>query len=103
MSLTEKHINSEKSPLYVFENYTIVELPYYLYELSIYRAYKNRYECQGSKFLTSPKPLKFKPEIREKHDNYFEIKCVDFLGAPIEFIKENNLPIYECKKRKRKK
>ena len=58
----------------------------------------------SSKFYTSKKLLDVEEMTILKRFRNFDIeRYVTLLGAPQSFIEENNLPIYELKKRKSKK
>lgn len=75
----------------------------FLYEVSIYKLYKNRAECWGSTFYKSNKPLIIKNKsIYFKKDNYTIGKFIDWLEAPIEFINNNNFKLIDLNERKRK-
>lgn len=86
---------------YQYGEHRIIPMPYFLYEITIYRISNNIAAIINSKFFKSKKLLKFKKEIeRIQHKNYYTIKSIDMLGAPIDFIKENKLPLYTLKKKK---
>lgn len=79
-------------------------MPYFLYEVSVYKIAKNMAGLLDSKFFKSDKLLKIKNEVTcKKFKDYQIVRYVDLLGAPMEFIEENNLPIYELRKPSKKK
>lgn len=78
----------------------------FVYEVSLYKIFKDRVELAGSRLYSSPKKISIKKEtLYKKTKEYTLMKCIDWLAAPKEFIIENNLNIIiPCQKlRKRKK
>lgn len=90
---------------YRYEGYQIEVLPYFLYEVSIYRCCKDRFNVLNNKMFTSNKFLNLKTrEVLKRTKDYELVRFIDLLGAPQSFIEENNLPIYELiNKRKNEK
>lgn len=89
---------------YRFGENRIEPMPYFLYEVSVYKITKNMAGILDSKFFKSDKLLKIKNEVEcKKFKDYQIVRYIDLLGAPMEFIKENNLPIYELRKPSKKK
>lgn len=89
---------------YRFGENRIEPMPYFLYEVSIYKVTKNMAGLLDSKYYKSDKLLKIKDEVTcKKFKDYQIIRYIDLLGAPMEFIKENKLPIYELRKPSKKK
>lgn len=89
---------------YRFGENRIEPMPYFLYEVSIYKVAKNMAGLLDSKYYKSDKLLKIKNEVTcKRFKDYQIIRYIDLLGAPMEFIKENNLPIYELRKPSKKK
>lgn len=87
---------------YLFENSRIEPMSYFLYEVSIYKITKDMACMLDSRFFKSNKFLKINNEvILKKINDYYIIQYIDFLGAPIEFIRNNKLPIYTSKKKKK--
>lgn len=86
----------------------IIILPMYLYELSvdkyIVEGKQKRYENINSKFIKSKQYIKSKCMVEyfpnKKKMEYCIIKSLNMLGAPKEFIYENNFPKWELKKKK---
>lgn len=99
-----KHIYQEKphsrNNLYVYEGSTIEKLPYFLYEVSINKYWKNGYSQIKSRFFKSNKFIRFRKAV--KRNNTVIEKEITLLGAPESFIKEYNLSIYQPKKKKKK-
>lgn len=91
----EKLTNTES---YHFGENKIIILPYYLYEVSIYKITNDTVNIINSKYYKSNKLLKTNKEIEyRKFRNYLLVRYIDLLGAPINFIKENNLQIIKKK------
>lgn len=78
----------------------------FIYEISLYKIYKDRVELAGSQFYSANKKLSIKKEtVYKKVKDCVFMKCIEWVAAPRDFIKENNLnAIIPCRKlRKRKK
>lgn len=89
---------------YRFGENRIEPMPYFLYEVSIYKITKNMACILDSKYFKSDKLLKIKKDAEYKKVKDGTIaRYIDLLGAPMEFIQENNLPIYELRKPSKKK
>lgn len=89
-------------PSYRFGDERVEPMPYFLYEISIYKITKDGIGIFNSKFVKSDKLLNIKKEVVYKNYKGFQIiKCIDLRGVPLDFIKENNLPIYEPFKKKK--
>lgn len=84
--------------------------PFFLYEVLTYKLFnekqakptKGRAELVNSKFFKSSKPLKLEYKIIRKSDYSLEMSIV-WIGAPMEYIRDNNLEIYDPKKKKNEK
>lgn len=90
----------ETNPIfYKYEDCRIEILPYFLYEVSVYKIEPKRANILLTKYYTSNKLLKVKGTEVIKRFNKFNIECfVILLGAPQSFIKEYNLPEIKTKK-----
>lgn len=89
---------------YLFHGDRVEIMPYFLYEVSVYKITKNMAALMGSQFYKSDKPLTIKKDSTiKKYKDYSVIRYVDILGVTKEFVEENNLPIYEIKKKRNKK
>lgn len=96
--------SGDKPVTYRYQDSQIEVLPYFLYEVSIYKTAPKMSSILSSKFYTSKKLLEVEEMTILKRFRNFDIeRYVTLLGAPQSFIEENNLPIYELKKRKSKK
>lgn len=74
----------------------------FVYELSVYKVFKDRAECLGSKYYSSPKELKIKKDCKIKKYKDFSI-CIyiDWIGAPKQYIVDNNLELIIPKTKKK--
>lgn len=90
-------------PEYLTDNgYIITAGSTFLYEVSVYKIYKKRAECWGSKFYKTNKPINIKKKDSYRRLNGFVIaKFIDWLEAPEEYIINNNLKLVEENVRKR--
>lgn len=89
---------------YLFHGDRVEIMPYFLYEVSVYKITKNMAALMGSQFYKSDKPLTIKKDSTiKKYKDYSVVRYVDILGVTKEFVEENNLPIYEIKKKRNKK
>lgn len=87
---------------YLFGEDRVEILPYFLYEVSVYKITKNMVAIMASQFYKSDKALTIKEDVTIKeYKDYSVVRCVDVLGVTKEFVEENNLPIYEPKVKKK--
>lgn len=108
---TEKRTSQENAPSgpdrYMYKGAGIFILPYFLYEVSIHKYWKNGYCLLGSKYYKSKSLLDIKKSIRtKKFKDYTISKEIELLAAPYEFIRDNNLQKVEIivkSKKSRKK
>ena len=80
----------------------IYPAPFFLYEVVTYKLFnekqiKGRVELVNSKFFKSSKPLKLGYKIKREKDYSLEMSIV-WVGAPMEYIRDNDLKIYDPKK-----
>lgn len=84
----------------------IYPAPFFLYEVMTYKLFnekqakpsKGRVELVNSKFFKSSKPLKLEYKIVRKSDYSLEMSMT-WIGAPMDYIRDNNLLIYDPKKK----
>lgn len=90
---------------YVYNGDRIEISPSFIYEVCINKYWKCGFCVLGSKLYKSNRLLRVKHKsIFKYYKNYVIEKEISLVGAPIGFIKENNLPIYHLNnKRKCKK
>ena len=83
----------------------------FLYEVTTYRIFNNkqtlpqkgRAELVNSKFFTSSKPLVTLGYKVVKTKDYLLEMTIAWIGAPMPYILDNKLPIYDPKKKKNEK
>lgn len=93
-----------KPATYRFEGSQIEVLPYFLYEVSIDKRWKNGFCNLKSRYFKADKFLKVcLTEEVKYYDEYSIVRSVTLLGAPYSFIKERNLPIYKLYSKDNKK
>lgn len=74
---------------YQYKNFKIQLGKYYIYEVNLYKFWKNGYCFLGSKRFYSRKLLNIKKErIYRYFKNYIIEKEICFIAAPYEFIKD---------------
>lgn len=88
---------------YIYNGCRIEVLPYFLYEVCLHKYWKNGYCILGSKFIKSDQLLDIKQaNVYKRVDEYLLEKDITLLGVPSSFVEENNLPVYEINKIKKK-
>lgn len=102
-----KDPSGEKSKTYIFDGIRIEVLPYFIYEVNLYKYWKGGFCMLGTRTFKSDRFLNIKCKRKiKRYDTYFIEKEVTLIGAPYQFIRENNLPEYKSvintKKLKRK-
>lgn len=97
-----KHISQTKDrsghkPLiYQFKGNRIEVLPYFLYEVSIDKLWKNGFCNLKTKYFKTGKLLKIRSTEEFKYyPEYKVVRSISLIGAPYDFIKEHNLLIYK--------
>lgn len=98
-----KDRSGAKPVTYRFEGSQIEVLPYFLYEVSIDKLWKNGFCNLKSRYFKSDKFLKVRLTEEKHYDGYSIVRSVTLLGAPYSFIKERNLPIYKLYSKDNKK
>ncbi len=89
----------------------IYPAPFFLYEVTTYKLYnakqaapaKGRAELIDSRFFKTTKPLKTLEYRSIKKSDYLLEQSITWIGAPMSYILDNNLPIYDPKKKKNEK
>ena len=75
----------------------------FIYEVTTYKLFRKRAELINSKFFKSSKPLTMLDYKIIRKKDYILEQTVVWLGAPIEYIIDNNLPVFNQKKKKNEK
>ena len=86
----------KKSTQNVYSNkqYKLTEYPKFLYEVSLYKIWKDRAECIGSQFYAADRPLTIKKEtISKKVEDYRLVKFITWLSAPLDYLMQNNFKL----------
>lgn len=93
---------SGNKPLtYLYEGYQLEVLPYFLYEVEVYRTWTNGFALVKSRLFKSNKFLRIKSYIDIKHyDGYNLERSINLIGAPISFIKDKKLPLFGQKSKR---
>lgn len=90
--------------IYLIGDNKVEIMPYFLYEVSIYKITKNMASLMDSQLYKSDKVLKVRNDVTvKKYRAYSIVRYVTILGVTKEFVEENDLPIYKKKLTKRKK
>ena len=90
--------------IYLIGDNKVEIMPYFLYEVSIYKITKNMASLMDSQLYKSDKVLKVRNDVTvKKYRDYSIVRYVTILGVTKEFVEENDLPIYKKKLTKRKK
>lgn len=88
---------------YCYSDLLIEVLPYFLYEVTIYRADSKRSNMLSCKYYISNKLLKVNEiKVLKRFKSFNIIKFITLLGAPKSFIEDNNLQVYNPIKKKKK-
>lgn len=91
-----KGLSGNNQELYLWDNSLITPCNYFIYEVCIYKYWRFGF-CQfGSKYFKSDILLNIKYNNKYyRHGSYLLEKTIELIGAPIEFIKGNDLPKYK--------
>lgn len=102
--LRMKSPTTDKPITYRYQDYQIEVLPCFLYGVDLYFVSPRRANLLSCRYYTSDRLLNVKEvEVVKRFKNFNVERFITLLGAPISFIEENNLPIYELKKSSKKK
>lgn len=84
------------TPSYLSGTERIEVMPKFVYEIVVYKIYKDRAELVNNKFFSSSKKLKIKKDIINiKKSDHTISKQIFWIGAPENYILSNNLKFYE--------
>lgn len=96
-----KDRSGNKLKTYLYEGYQLMVLPYFLYEVDVYRIWHNGFALERSRQFKSNKFLRIKNYVVIKHyDGHNLERSINLIGAPMSFIKEKKLPLYGQKLKK---
>lgn len=80
--------------VYSDKQYKLTEYPKFLYEVSLYKIWKDRAECVGSQFYVADTPLTMvKETISKKVEDYRLVKFITWLSAPLDYLMQNNFKL----------
>lgn len=80
--------------VYSDKQYKLTEYPKFLYEVSLYKIWKDRAECVGSQFYAADTPLTIvKETISKKVEDYRLVKFITWLSAPLDYLMQNNFKL----------
>lgn len=86
--------NKSTQNVYSYKQYKLTEYPKFLYEVSLYKIWKDRVECVGSQFYIADKPLEIKKStISKKVKDYLLVKYITWLSAPLDYLMQNNFKL----------
>ena len=79
----------------------------FLYEVCLYKDYKDRVELIDNRFYSSNNPISYNPYKAIKMDGYVLVKTISWLEAPLDYLISNGFREVEDnaynKRRKTKK
>ena len=83
-------------PVYHSGDFKVVVTDSFIYEVNLYRIFKDRAECVGSQHYSTEKPIgKFKECETVKTKTCTYMKCVAWIGAPMSYIESNGFKLYD--------
>ena len=97
--------NKSIQNVYCNKQHKLTVCPKFLYEVSLYKIWKDRAECVGCQFYASNTPLEVKKEtISKKVEDYRLVKYITWLSAPLDYLVQNDYKLVtnENTRRKRK-
>lgn len=69
--------------------------PSFVYEVSLYLLYKDRAECQGSKFYSSDHAISYKEATYKRLDKETVVaRYVTMLSAPLDYLLSSNFKLF---------
>lgn len=78
-----------------YKDFQVEITPYFLYEVNLYRIFKNRSELLSTRYYKSDLFLKIDEyKVVKQLPNFKIIRFISLLGVPESFIKENHLKQY---------
>lgn len=80
--------------VYSNKQYKLTEYPKFLYEVSLYKIWKDRAECIDSQFYIADRPLEVKKEtVSKKVKDYVLVKYITWLSAPLDYLLSNGFKL----------
>lgn len=62
----------------------------FIYEVNLYKYYKDRVEVVDTKYFSASAPIKDKKDESSKLKDCTLVKCVTWVAAPLDYLIENN-------------
>lgn len=93
-------------PSYRSGDVEVVVADSFIYEVSLYRIFKDRAECLDSQYYTTDKPIgKFKEckVDKKKGRDHVYMKSVTWVAAPMSYIESNGFKLVDKNEGKRKR
>lgn len=94
-------VKQSTQKIYFSGEHKLTEYSTFLYEVSVYKIWKDRIELHDSKFYTSKQPIKFKPTVCIKMGDYRLVKYITWLSAPLDYMLNNGFKLYDDNNRRR--
>lgn len=80
--------------IYYNKQYKLTEYSKFLYEVSLYKVWKDRAECIDNQFYIADKPLSIKKETTcKKVKDYMLVKYITWLSAPLDYLVKNGFKL----------
>ena len=99
-----KGLSGINKQLYIFNSRVIEQSTHFIYRVVFHKYWSNGYCLLGDKFFKSDKLLCIKTDNEFRYfKGYIIRKEIVLIGAPYEFIRDNNLPLYNKIKNIKKK
>ena len=88
---------------YSNKQYKLVEYSKFLYNVSLYKIWKDRAECIGDSYYAADSPLTIDKEtISIKVKDYMLVKYITWLAAPLDYMLNNGFILYDESDRRKK-
>ena len=89
----EEHTEAPK--IYRFGHHLVEILPYFLYEVTVYKITKNTVAIVNSQYYKSSRLLNIKKDtLIVRRNGYIIVTYLNILGVTQEFLENNNLQLY---------
>ena len=89
----EEHTEAPK--IYHFGHNLVEILPYFLYEVTVYKITKNTVAIVNSQYYKSSRLLNIKKDtLIVRRNGYIIVTYLNVLGVTQEFLENNNLQLY---------
>lgn len=99
-----KDRSGQECKAYIFKDVLVRAVPYFLYEVCMYKYCSSGFCMLGSRLFRTDKLLNIKKASKLHHYKGYSIeKEISLIGVPYKFIRENNLPEYKSIRNKKLK